>query len=69
MEFDEIFSVSKEKTVLDQDDPARLPLEPRMILKQLMWKYEQIQFFTPNLTTEWSVRWNRVTQTKLNRLS
>jgi hypothetical protein len=39
MEFDEIFSVSEEKTVLDQDDPGRLPLEPRMILKQLMRKY------------------------------
>ena len=69
VKLDEIFSVAKKKALLDQYDSGRLPLESRMIVEQLMWKYEQIQFFAPKITNVQSVRSNRVTQSKLNRLS
>tara|TARA_R110002072_G_scaffold19710_1_gene72755 strand:+ start:2951 stop:3130 length:180 start_codon:yes stop_codon:yes gene_type:complete len=52
MKLNEILSVAKKETVFDQYDPGGLPWEPRMILEQLMWKYEQIQFFAPSVAQD-----------------
>ena len=52
MKLNEILSVAKKEAVFDQYDPGGLPWEPRMILEQLMWKYEQIQFFAPSVAQD-----------------
>ena len=44
VKFGGIVFVAEKQAVLDYDDPAGPFLQPRVVIEELMWKYEQIHY-------------------------